>query len=75
MNIVWAALIIVAATAITVTLMLFVRRGAPEGSYLAAHREALEGRAPCAERLAGVQTGAGVSAPNRPELTASLTAA
>jgi Protein of unknown function (DUF4239) len=34
-NIVWAALIVVAVTAITVTLMLIVRRGAPEGSYFA----------------------------------------
>ena len=33
MNIVWAALIIVAATAVAVAAMLAVRRGAPEGGY------------------------------------------
>ena len=33
MNIVWAALITVLATAVTVTAMLLVRRRAPEGSY------------------------------------------
>jgi hypothetical protein len=33
MNIVWAALIMVLATAVTVTAMLLVRRRAPEGSY------------------------------------------
>ena len=33
MNLVWAALITVLATAITVTAMLLVRRRAPEGSY------------------------------------------
>jgi len=33
MNIVWAALITVFATAVTVTAMLLVRRRAPEGSY------------------------------------------
>jgi hypothetical protein len=33
MNIVWAALIIVAASAVAVAVMLAVRRGAPEGSY------------------------------------------
>ena len=32
MNIVWAALVIVAVTAIAVTAMLLVRRRAPEGS-------------------------------------------
>ena len=35
MNIVWAALIVVAATAIAVAAMLAVRRRAPEGSYFA----------------------------------------
>ena len=35
MNIVWAALIIVAATAVAVAAMLLVRRRAPEGSYFA----------------------------------------
>ena len=33
MNIVWAALITVLVTAVTVTVMLLVRRRAPEGSY------------------------------------------
>ena len=33
MNIVWAALVVVLATAVTVTAMLLVRRRAPEGSY------------------------------------------
>jgi hypothetical protein len=33
MNIVWGLLITVAATALTVTVMLLVRRRAPEGSY------------------------------------------
>lgn len=33
MNLVWAAIIVVALTAITVTAMLLVRRRAPEGSY------------------------------------------
>ncbi|TCO33402.1 uncharacterized protein DUF4239 [Kribbella steppae] len=33
MNIVWAALVIVLVTAVTVTAMLLVRRRAPEGSY------------------------------------------
>src|ERR1700742_5168270 len=33
MNLVWAALIIVVVTAITVAAMLLVRRRAPEGSY------------------------------------------
>ena len=33
MNIVWAALIVLAATAVTVAVMLLVRRGAPEGGY------------------------------------------
>ncbi|MEI8412284.1 MULTISPECIES: bestrophin-like domain [unclassified Kribbella] len=33
MNIVWAALVTVLATAVTVTAMLLVRRRAPEGSY------------------------------------------
>ena len=33
MNIVWAALIIAAATAVAVAAMLAVRRGAPEGGY------------------------------------------
>ena len=33
MNLVWGALIVVAVTAVTVTVMLFVRRTAPEGSY------------------------------------------
>jgi hypothetical protein len=33
MNIVWAALIIIAVTAIAVTLMLLVRRHAPDGGY------------------------------------------
>jgi amino acid transporter len=32
-NIVWAALIVIAATAIAVAAMLVVRRGAPEGGY------------------------------------------
>ena len=35
MNIVWAALIVLAATAIAVAAMLAVRRRAPEGSYFA----------------------------------------
>jgi Protein of unknown function (DUF4239) len=35
MNLVWGVLITVAATSIAVTVMLFVRRGAPEGSYFA----------------------------------------
>ena len=35
MNIVWAALIVVAATALAVAVMLVVRRRAPEGSYFA----------------------------------------
>ena len=35
MNLVWGLLITVAATAIAVTAMLFVRRSAPEGSYFA----------------------------------------
>ena len=35
MNIVWAALIVVAATAVAVAAMLAVRRRAPEGSYFA----------------------------------------
>ena len=35
MNIVWAALIVVAATAVAVAAMLTVRRRAPEGSYFA----------------------------------------
>ena len=35
MNIVWAALIIVAATAVAVAAMLFVRRRSPEGSWFA----------------------------------------
>ena len=35
MNIVWAALIVAAVTAVAVTAMLLVRRGAPEGSYFA----------------------------------------
>ena len=35
MNIVWAALIVVAATAVAVAAMLLVRRRAPEGSYFA----------------------------------------
>jgi hypothetical protein len=34
-NIVWAALIIVVVTAVSVTAMLLVRRGAPDGSYFA----------------------------------------
>jgi len=33
MNIVWAALVMVVSTAVTVTAMLLVRRRAPEGSY------------------------------------------
>ncbi len=33
MNLVWAALVMVLATAVTVTAMLLVRRRAPEGSY------------------------------------------
>jgi hypothetical protein len=33
MNLIWAALIVVVTTAITVTSMLLVRRRAPEGSY------------------------------------------
>jgi Protein of unknown function (DUF4239) len=33
MNIVWAALVVVAATAVAVTAMLLVRRRAPQGSY------------------------------------------
>jgi len=33
MNLVWAALIVIVTTAITVTSMLLVRRRAPEGSY------------------------------------------
>ena len=33
MNLVWAILIILAAVALSVTAMLLVRRGAPEGSY------------------------------------------
>ncbi len=33
MTLVWAGLIVVAAVAITVTAMLLVRRGAPDGSY------------------------------------------
>ena len=33
MNIVWAALIIVGATAVAVAVMLAVRRRAPEGGY------------------------------------------
>jgi len=33
MNVVWAAVVIVLATAVTVTAMLLVRRRAPEGSY------------------------------------------
>ena len=33
MNLVWGALVVVAVTAITVTVMLVVRRSAPEGSY------------------------------------------
>ena len=35
MNIVWAALVVVAATAVAVAAMLLVRRRAPEGSYFA----------------------------------------
>ncbi len=35
MNIVWAALIVVAATALAVAAMLVVRRRAPEGGYYA----------------------------------------
>ena len=35
MNLVWAALIIAGVTAVAVTAMLLVRRGAPEGSYFA----------------------------------------
>ena len=35
MNIVWAALVVVAATAVAVAAMLSVRRRAPEGSYFA----------------------------------------
>mgnify|MGYP003402992424 CR=1 FL=1 len=35
MKIVWAALIVVAVMATTVRLMLIVRRGAPERSYIA----------------------------------------
>src|SRR5215204_3194628 len=35
MNIVWAALIVVAATAVAVAAMLTVRRRAPDGSYFA----------------------------------------
>ena len=35
MNIVWAALIVLAATTVAVAAMLFVRRRAPEGSYFA----------------------------------------
>ena len=35
MNIVWAALIVAAATAVAVAAMLAVRRRAPEGSYFA----------------------------------------
>lgn len=33
MNLVWGALVVVAVTAVTVTVMLVVRRTAPEGSY------------------------------------------
>ncbi len=33
MNIVWAAVVLVAANAATITAMLLVRRRAPEGSY------------------------------------------
>ena len=33
MNLVWAALVVVGITTITVSVMLLVRRGAPEGSY------------------------------------------
>src|SRR4051812_45207237 len=33
MNLVWAALVIVIVAALAVAAMLFVRRGAPEGSY------------------------------------------
>src|SRR6476659_8178570 len=33
MNLLWGAVVVVVVTAITVTAMLFVRRGAPEGSY------------------------------------------
>lgn len=33
MNLLLGALIVVAVTAVTVTAMLLVRRGAPEGSY------------------------------------------
>ena len=32
MNLLWAALVIAATTALAVTVMLLVRRGAPEGS-------------------------------------------
>jgi hypothetical protein len=35
MNIVWAALVVVGVTAVAVTVMLLVRRRAPEGSYFA----------------------------------------
>jgi hypothetical protein len=35
MNVVWAALIVIAVTAVAVTAMLLVRRHAPEGSYFA----------------------------------------
>jgi hypothetical protein len=34
-NLLWAALVIVVVTAIAITAMLLVRRGAPEGSYFA----------------------------------------
>ena len=33
MNLVWGFLVVVAATSVSVGAMLFVRRGAPEGSY------------------------------------------
>ena len=33
MNLVWAAVVVLAVVAVAVTAMLFVRRRAPEGSY------------------------------------------
>ena len=35
MNIVWAAVIVVVLAAVSITAMLLVRRGAPDGSYFA----------------------------------------
>jgi len=32
-NLVWGLVVLVAATTVSVATMLFVRRGAPEGSY------------------------------------------